>query len=341
MSETAKRGLGRTILRWALRIAGGLVALVVLLAASGAAYEAIAARGDAEHYPPPGRMVDVGGHRLHLHCLGSGSPTVVLDAGLGGTSLDWVLVQKDIAETTRACSYDRAGMGWSDAGPMPRTPERIAAELHTLLTNAHIDGPYVLVGHSLGGKNVRRFAIDHPHDVAGMVLVDARSEYMDFHITPEEKAGMMQQLHSAPLQYRVARLIGYVRLFGGTLAGAPAMLAETRRTISLLATNQKSLDAVTSEGENLTADDVTLRDRGGLGDRPLIVLASGENVKANTDWRIALHLQAKLSTQGRLIVAEKSGHYIQWAQPALVIAAVREVVGRVRAQPENPTVPKL
>src|SRR6476659_927956 len=149
--------LGRRVLRGLARGAAVILALLVGLAVAGAGYEAIAGGGDAQAYPAPGRLVDVGGYRLHLQCVGSGSPTVVLESGLGGMSLDWSLVQAEIGQTTQVCAYDRAGMGWSEPGPQPRTPARIADDLHTLLTNAGIPGPYVLVGHSVGGKNVRMF----------------------------------------------------------------------------------------------------------------------------------------------------------------------------------------
>ena len=157
----------RRVLRGFARGIAVTLALMVGLASVGASYEAIAAGGDAKAYPPPGRLVDVGGYRLHIQCAGTGSPAVVLDAGLGGTSLDWNLVQKEMGLTTQVCAYDRAGMGWSETGPLPRTPDQIARELHTLLTNAGIPGPYVLVGHSVGGKNVRMFALQYPDEVAG------------------------------------------------------------------------------------------------------------------------------------------------------------------------------
>src|SRR5688500_4633460 len=138
-AKTGQKG-GRILRRVVLGL-GGVFTLIASLALAGAAYEAIASRGDARAYPPPGQVVDVGGYRLHLHCVGTGSPTVVLDAGLGGSSLDWSLVQPEIGQTTRVCAYDRAGMGWSDSSPQPRTPGVIARELHTLLTNAGIEGP--------------------------------------------------------------------------------------------------------------------------------------------------------------------------------------------------------
>jgi pimeloyl-ACP methyl ester carboxylesterase len=171
---------------WTVRILLGLLALIVLLALGGASYEAIMAAGDGKRYPPPGQLVDVGGYRLHLHCIGQGGPTVVLDAGLGGFSLDWGAVQTHIAMSTRVCAYDRAGLGWSDPGPTPRSPQQFASELHALLTNGGVEGPYVLVAHSLSGKTARLFASQHPDDVAGMVLVDAGHEFVDDHRAPEQ-----------------------------------------------------------------------------------------------------------------------------------------------------------
>src|SRR6185312_8094081 len=160
----------RTILKWAGLVMGGLLALAVVLALLGMGYGAIAAHREAVNYPAPGKLVDIGGYRLHLNCMGTSAPAVIFDSGLGGTSLDWSLVQPGIAKITRACSYDRAGMGWSDVGPAPRSPKQIAKELQALLTKAKIAGPYVLVGHSLGGKNVRLFAAEHPDEGAGMGL---------------------------------------------------------------------------------------------------------------------------------------------------------------------------
>src|SRR5438067_2242557 len=130
------RRMGRRLLRGIGRGLAALFGLIVVVALVGASYEAIAAAGDARRYPAPGQLVDVGGYRLHIQCVGTGSPTVVLDAGLGGMSLDWNLVQTEMGQTTQVCAYDRAGMGWSDPGPQPRTPSQIARELHTLLTNA-------------------------------------------------------------------------------------------------------------------------------------------------------------------------------------------------------------
>jgi pimeloyl-ACP methyl ester carboxylesterase len=150
------------------------LALIVLLAVSGGTYEAIMRAGDAKRYPPPGQLVDVGGYRLHLHCVGQGSPTVVLDAGLGSFSLDWAAVQSQLGTSTRVCAYDRAGLGRS-APPRRgrRTPRTQVRELRLLLAAAKIPGPYVVVGHSWGGLLARLFAYVYPAQTAGVVLLDA------------------------------------------------------------------------------------------------------------------------------------------------------------------------
>jgi pimeloyl-ACP methyl ester carboxylesterase len=145
---------------------------VLLLALAGTAYQVIGAALDGRRYPPPGRLVRVDGHRLHLETAGEGTPAVVLDSGLPGTVLSWKFVQSEVARLTRVCSYDRAGLGWSDAGPMPRTSRQIVEELRTLLRNAGIPGPYVLVGHSFGSFTARLYAGLYPDEVAGGVIVD-------------------------------------------------------------------------------------------------------------------------------------------------------------------------
>lgn len=137
--------------RWTKRVLAGLAGLVIILLLAGATYQFIATKIDERKYPPPGRLVDVGGYRLHLHCMGEGTPTVVLDAGLGGGVPDWSTVQPEVSKFARACSYDRAGVAWSDSGVTPRTSKQVVAELHALLGNAGVRVPYVLVGHSIAG----------------------------------------------------------------------------------------------------------------------------------------------------------------------------------------------
>lgn len=332
-SESVRSGQrSRQLLRGLARGLGIGAALIASLALAGAGYEAIAARGDAQAYPPPGQLVDVGGYRLLINCVGTGSPTVVLDAGLGGTSLDWALVQPEIAQTTRVCTFDRAGMGWSESGPEPRTPEQNARELHTLLTNAGIDGPYVLVGHSLAGKNVRLFAQFYPDQVAGMVLVDARSEYVDARTSRAEADGFKKLYAFLANVYKVARRLGVMRLVGANVVGAPTLSAETRAAIAMIAYSPTSQETGTAEAFQREANDAQLAAAPSLGDRPLIVLASEANMTSEPNWPEAQQLMAGLSTQGQLIVPAGSSHYIHWDHPAVVIDAVRQVVRQARGE---------
>jgi pimeloyl-ACP methyl ester carboxylesterase len=159
--------------RGVLRTAKGIVLALVVLISSGLLYQAIGSRLDRRLATPPGKMVDMGGYRLHLHCMGEGSPTVVLEALSGGFSSQWVWVQAALSQETRVCAYDRAGRAWSEASPLPLTADSVVQELHTLLANGGEQGPFVLVGHSLGGIFSRVYADTYPADVVGLVLVDS------------------------------------------------------------------------------------------------------------------------------------------------------------------------
>lgn len=159
--------------KWVLAI---LVAMPVLAVGVGAVYQTVATRRDLAATPAPGRLVNVGSHRLHIWCMGSGTPTVILESGLGGSSFGWARVQPRLAQFAAVCSYDRAGVGYSDAGPAPRTSGRIADELSRLLDSARVQLPVILVAASLGGFSARIFASTQPTRVAGLVLVDASHE---------------------------------------------------------------------------------------------------------------------------------------------------------------------
>src|SRR5215203_6038857 len=164
-----------------------LVVALLVLAVAGAIYQAIATKLAERAYPPPGEMVDVGGYSLHINCVGHGSPTVLLDAGSGGFSAQWVRVQREVSDTTRVCAYDRAGMGWSEMGPEPRDARQISGELHALLSKAGVEGPYVLVGHSFGGMYMQTYAARYPDEVAGVALVDSSTEPDQFSHPPEAR----------------------------------------------------------------------------------------------------------------------------------------------------------
>lgn len=314
--------------RRALKLLLGGIAVLTLVAASGALYEAIASRADAAAYPAPGRLVDVGGHRMHLDCEGSGKPVVILDAGLGGSSPVWSLVQPKLAQSTEVCSFDRAGMGWSEPGPLPRTPSRNAAELHQLLDAAGVEGPYILVGHSLAGKNDRLFAAAYPEEVAGLVLVDARSEQLDIDATEEQVAGFRSALELQATLYTIARRLGLVRLLGATLAGSPHLAPEASLQLALFETAPDAIAATMDEGSERGHDDAMLA-ASSLGDLPLVVIAASDSMADTPGWPAAQERLAALSSRGRLVVADSS-HAIQLDQPDVVIDATLSVLADAR-----------
>jgi pimeloyl-ACP methyl ester carboxylesterase len=169
-----RRGYGWGRILREIFLGSGL--MLALLSMIGAVYQWISERRDMQLYPPPGQMVEVGGYRLHLNCSGAGSPTVILDGGADAVSLQWFKVQPEVAKFTRVCSYDRAGFGWSDLAPTIPYVDENARRLHTLLTNAGVPSPFVLVGQSYGGLIVRMFEHQYPEVVSGAVLVDSMHE---------------------------------------------------------------------------------------------------------------------------------------------------------------------
>ena len=235
------------------------------------------------------RRVDVGGYRLYLRCAGTGSPVVILDAGAGDTLETWDWVFPDVRKFTRVCAYDRAGLGQSDAGPVPRTSAEIVEELQALLSRARVLGPYVLVGHSFGGLNVRLYAARHPDEVKGLVLVDATPE--DY---PDQGAALLSRGDAEKL--RTAR----------GLAPA-AFLAE--------------LDGMAQSAAAVRAAKPTAA--------PVIVLTSALGDGGPTVRALWTDLQARMAASfpnSRQVIAEDSGHYIQFDRPDLVVGAIREVV---------------
>jgi pimeloyl-ACP methyl ester carboxylesterase len=326
---------------WTVRIVLGLLALIVLLALGGASYEAIMAAGDGKRYPPPGQLVDVGGYRLHLHCIGQGSPTVVLDAGLGAFSLDWGAVQPQIAKSTRVCAYDRAGLGWSDPGPTPRSPEQFASELHALLTKGGVEGPYVLVAHSISGKTARLFANRHPDEVAGIVLVDARHEFVDDHRAPERLAADDAEQRQFQNMIKWMARFGLVRLlwapaWPSAQPGSENLSPETRTAIGILQARPRQIESALAEDEAKMDSNNLLRTAASLRATPLIVLASGENVDHDPIWKEAQQIMAGLSSNSRLTIAH-SGHAVHFEQPAQVAESTRQVVDAARTgQPLKP-----
>jgi pimeloyl-ACP methyl ester carboxylesterase len=314
---------------WVRRILLAVLGLLVVLVSAGACFEAAMSAGDADRYPPAGRLVDVGGHRLHLSCIGHGSPTVIMEGGGGGNVLHWMKVQPQIGQSTRVCAYDRAGMGWSEPGPLPRAPDRIVAELHTLLANAGVPGPYVLVGHSIGGKYVRLYARTYPQEVVGMVLVDSRHEHVDAAMSPAMHA---DDSNNARTQQRVVWVLGRLGIIRMTAPGPADTPIDTRRMVDVLTSRPQALATQADEFAHQTDADAALAAAPPLGALPLVVLSSELVAERDPILRATMRTQAGLSTDSRLVIAAGSGHAVQMERPDLVIDQVLQVVGAARAQ---------
>src|SRR5919109_919215 len=254
---------------------GRSLVLIIGLLLVGAIYESLAEASDTKTYPPPGQLVNVGGHRLHINCTGSGSPTVVIEAGLGDWSTGWDFVQRGVSKTTRVCTYDRAGWGWSEAGPLPRDAAQFAKELHTLLQNAKIPGPYVMVGHSLGGFGVRVFVNDYASEVAGVVLIDSMSprQFKQLQVEAQPQTGEQSRPFSLPAM--LARF-GIVRLIARPWGIMPSVLSEENAYFSRLVRTQNA-QTLTDESQGMPASAAEASAVKSFGDLPLSVLTAKLN----------------------------------------------------------------
>jgi pimeloyl-ACP methyl ester carboxylesterase len=327
---------------------------------AGAAAAIAQDRPDPPPYPAPGRLVDVGGWRLHLNCTGltrPRQPTVILEAGLGDFSVEWSLVQPGVTPLARVCSYDRAGDGWSELGPHPRTFRQIVFELHTLLERAGERPPFVLVGHSYGGWLVRQYQSTYPSEVAGMVLVEAGAE------DPWRLTGTGTLVRSSALVTGQAvppvQMSGPLRVSdipSPALAQMRAGAAELSRNPNAAPRDRLPPDAQRMrswalqgighiaagvnpfEKEELAALRAERsKEEHPLGDLPLVVITrglpdeSGPNAAAMEEEHRRDHTAvAAFSRRGELIIATHSGHHVQLEEPELVVSAIEEVIEATR-----------
>lgn len=305
--------------------------------------------------PPPGRLVDVGGYRLHLLCSGQTSqagPTIVLSSGAGDYAVDWGLVQPAIAESMRVCSYDRAGAGWSDPGPEPRTIRQEAGELHLLLAAAGERSPYVLVGHSLGGLVIRMYQLQNPSEVVGMVLVDPTHE--DGRLGYRGQLVRVRTLATGrpipPLQLLDASPPALLRGDESVRCQASAKTGQIYGPFVKLPSKDQQLrlwaqhnPKCVARGDDYLADEFAAihadrqQNPRPLGAIPLIVIlavqTSAPPGEPLDEWRSEKAARmadlSHLSSQGRLISADRSGHHVHLDDPSTVIAAIREVAQNV------------
>jgi len=318
----------------------GLLLVTVLLAITGVLYETIGRWRDAQRFPRRGRLVQVGPIRLNIDCSGQSSPTVILESGSGGPSVDWLMVQPEVAKFSRVCSYDRAGYGWSDSGPRPRSSLQIARELHQLLQAAGEKGPYVLVGHSMGGYDIRVYAGQYPNDVAGMVLIDASHEDQDLR-APESIRRWQQEDHKhagwKKLKYFFEIHLGWARLTADRDAPDFWPKAFREEEEFLMLSTKHQFATIDEDQVFSTLSAAQVRSAGDLGDRPLIVLTATrqddippeiprKDAQADEDlWVHQLQPElARLSTRGKQIIVDSS-HEMPTEHPEAVVSAIHEV----------------
>jgi pimeloyl-ACP methyl ester carboxylesterase len=338
--------MGKRIRRWAVRILLGLLALILLLVVAGALYE-VWGRYNAERlYPPPGRLVDIGGRRIHIDCRGSGSPTVILESGLGsGGSVDWARVHDALALHTRTCAYDRAGIMWSDSKPGPQNAAAVADDLHATLAAAGISGPIVLAGHSIGGPYARVYAGRYGDQVAGLVMVDAShpdqvarfGQVVKANVDPGKVVGIV----------RIANALSWTGLIRLTANGQmPNLPADAGAKIG--AYTSHSIGGALSELQGFDRTMDQARNVRSFGDRPLIVLTAmapytpaqlkslnlspQDGARMKQVWKTLHAEMAAMSSEGSQQTVPDSGHYIQIDRPDIVIAAIDRVVDAVRAR---------
>lgn len=298
---------------------------VLAMSALGGGYETVSAAHDRRVFPAPGELIDIGGYRLHLLCRGSGSPTVILESGLGETGDYWGWISNAIAPETKVCTYDRAGRGWSDAAPGPQDGIAVARDLHVLLERAHVSGPFVLVGHSSGAQYVRTFAGRYPEQLAGMVLLDG------------QPAEVFERLPIFPTFYSIFRRVypllpslarvGVARLMYHP-ATLPAPFGDRHRVSH---SSPRLYRSTSDEFAELPAAMRQARACQSLGDRPLVVVTA--TVDAEVGW---LPLQDELVTlstnSSHRVVAHTHEQLITDPTAALVSTeAIRDVVRAVRS----------
>jgi pimeloyl-ACP methyl ester carboxylesterase len=309
MTLHVRRRLPGPSRHWLLYPVFGMLALASL----GGGLQTVGEAVDAAAHPMPGQLIDVGGHRLHLYCTGSGSPTVVLEPGGGGTSADLGLITPAVAHDSRVCVYDRAGHGWSEPGDGVADGTRIATDLHTLLHRAHVPGPYVLAGHSFGGLYVLTFAAQYPDEVAGMVLVDSTAPKWDARPAVRSPGGDS----SNDIIGRVSALIASsARLGLGRATGATA--GDVRSTIDEYVHANAAMEQAAA-----------LQD---LAGKPLIVLTAGRGLDA-ASTTAQNHLATLSTNSAHRIIADASHADLVGDEhgAAATTQAILDVVAAVRS----------
>lgn len=294
---------------WLKRSLLGLSVLIFVIVMAGMIYQTAATEADQRKFPPPGALVNVHGTMMHIYCVGEGSPTVILDSANMGTVSNWAWIQPEVATLTRVCAYDRADLGWSDLSPEPNDTRENAEALHTLLANANVSGPYVLVGHSFGGLYVRMFAKMYPDEVVGIVFIegtlpDGLKALGQPDVMPNAPSAAM--IDAVPF---ISRL-GVLRLLG--FPAADPDLPEPQRSESQAYLSSTKWSELIKRQYHLfptlLAQMRPLYKAGSLGDIPVAVVLGSEGDGGIEEWEDLFAQQAALSTNNKTVMIDGANH---------------------------------
>lgn len=309
----------------------GLVSLIVVTLVGGRIYQVMSESDDLARYPAPGELVAVDDRMMHINCLGQGSPTVIFELGIGSASAAWSEVHEQVSQFTRACAYDRAGLGYSEPTEQPLRSSNVASRLQKLLRAARIEDDLVLVGWSAGGVYIREFYARYPERVKAMLFVDSSHEQQATRMpqTPGNGADPMLKIakHLAP--FGLVRMSGILDHRVERGSGSD----ELKSRLKAIYHQSHILDTVWQESEAFNLDINATQPPPPVGDLPLIVLTRGEPDHSQQERDAQNQLQQELtllSTNGKRIVASASGHHIYADQPELLIESIEELVLLVR-----------
>ena len=332
----------------------GVIAVVVAVLLAGWAYQRIATARDRKRQPAPGKLVDLDGRDLHLLSMGQGSPTVIFESGLMSTVLSWDKIQPEIAKSTRAVCYDRAGLGWSDPGPAPRDAERMVSELQELLKRANIAPPYILVGHSFGGLTTRLFAARYPEQVAGLILIDP---VVPQEWNPANEQNQKRIRTGATILRRASALsrVGVIRFISLLLRVGAKRIAEPlvrltsrgapkgdgtsssplfwnlppseRAMAAVFWVLPKFTETIANQLENLPRSAAQVAAAEKLEGKAVTVISAANTPAERKVEHVAI---AQLSIYGKHVTGMQSGHWVMTDEPELVLEAIQEMIARTR-----------
>jgi pimeloyl-ACP methyl ester carboxylesterase len=351
LSVRQLRSLSRRSPHKGLRVFDRLILIAMIVGSASlavaATYNAVALLRFHEFSRPPGQIYLVNGHRMRMNCTGAGSPTLVLDSGLGSDALTWGAVQPLLDKTTRVCSYDRAGFGWSDPVPGPRDADRIAAELHQLLAQANITGPLVLMGHSIAGMYIRDYAAHYPESVAGLVFVDSSTPLQDENPAIQAAGETGLPRLASVLVMRSVAIVGLPRLVGTCARPIPGFSGQAGQLLAEDLCHPR-FASVEREFESFNASGQQTAHTGPFGSLPVLIFSQDpakaltqkhpprELVDLENAWGQMQESLKLLSTRSRRIVAKGSSHAVQVDRPELLGKEVSLFIEQIRGAAPPP-----